>query len=98
MPGTARVTEKCRPSGSSSGQRPRAMSLTSPRLSKETVTAARRWSGPHGTPRSGLRRDRILQPADPLDLDHDPVAVAQQHLGVAPEAHAARGPGEHDVA
>ena len=34
----------------------------------------------------------------PLDLDHDPVAVAQQHLRVAPVADPRRRPGQHHVA
>ena len=39
--GSARVTEKCPPSGSPSGHSPRASDVTSPRLSKVTLTAAR---------------------------------------------------------
>ena len=81
------VTEKWRPSGSPSGHQPRSRSLASPRLSKVTATAARSLGG-----------DGVLEPPDALDLDHDPVAVAQQHLRVAPVADAARRPGQHDVA
>src|SRR5215203_4617419 len=46
MRGSVRFTEEWRPSGSSSGHSPRSRSAASPRLSKVTLTPARRAAGP----------------------------------------------------
>jgi len=45
-----------------------------------------------------LGDEAVLEPADPVDLDRDDVAVAQQHRRIAAEADAGRRAGQDQVA